>query len=381
MWQRDLRLAATLLVLVAPATRAQYVPPQANRQGQISAAGNLPAARTQAYAASPAPAVAGYVPPPAPYYPPYYGGYSVYPDVMGGYLNGVAAVTNANAQYQVTIQQARLAQTQADMAKLDLRRRIRDEKEYERMMMPNPEQVRRADIAASLDRARHDPPVTEIWSGQALNDLLQADQGFHRVGLYGPAVPVPPDVLARIRVNTGTSRGSVGALNDGKPLQWPFPLRGERFTSDRQKVDRLVAELVGQAQSASGVDADTLRLAQRAVRDLGETLRAAVADLTPDDYIASRRFLTQLTEGLRVLEQPDAGNYFKQWTPRGRSVPELIDEMTRQSLRFAPAVNGDEPYYTALYQAMITYDTALVRAAGSANLRAAAPPQSVPPQR
>ena len=46
------------------------------------------------------------------------------------------------------------------------------EAEYERMMMPNPEQVRIAEMNASLAHSRTNPPNTDIWSGDALNDLL-----------------------------------------------------------------------------------------------------------------------------------------------------------------------------------------------------------------
>jgi hypothetical protein len=65
-------------------------------------------------------------------------------DPAEGFLRGVADLTSANGRYQLTIQQARIAQTQADMAKVGLRRRIFDEARYEQMMRPNPEDVRLA---------------------------------------------------------------------------------------------------------------------------------------------------------------------------------------------------------------------------------------------
>src|SRR5690242_15868461 len=100
---------AAYILLLGPAfacpASAQYVAPQANPN---RAAASAPT-RTQAYAAGVAAgATQTYVAPPPAYYPGNY--YTPYADPYGGYLNGVAAVTNANAQYQVTIQQARSAQ-------------------------------------------------------------------------------------------------------------------------------------------------------------------------------------------------------------------------------------------------------------------------------
>jgi hypothetical protein len=34
--------------------------------------------------------------------------------------------------------------------------------------------------------------------------------------------------------------------------------------------------------------------------------------------------------------------------------------MTQQGLRFAPAVSGDESYYTSLHQSMVDYDLGIM---------------------
>ena len=48
----------------------------------------------------------------------------------------------------------------------------------------------------------------------------------------------------------------------------------------------------------------------------------------------------------------------------GNTVAELVANMTGQGLRFAPAASGDEPSYTALHRAMVTYVFRLKQAAG-----------------
>ncbi len=41
------------------------------------------------------------------------------------------------------------------------------------------------------------------------------------------------------------------------------------------------------------------------------------------------------------------------------TVAELVQQMTRQGLRFAPAVSGDESYYTVLHRALVDYDNSV----------------------
>jgi hypothetical protein len=59
------------------------------------------------------------------------------------------------------------------------------------------------------------------------------------------------------------------------------------------------------------------------------------------------------------LEKPHAGNYFTgKFSARGKTVGELIQNMSRQGLRFAPAVAGDEGAYENLHRYLVVYDVA-----------------------
>src|SRR5581483_10115163 len=119
------------------------------------------------------------------------------------------------------------------------RRRLKDEADYERAMMPTPEEVRIQEMNASLAHSRTNPPLTDIWSGQALNDLLMFSQTVHRHGLQGPYVPLTPNMLQKINVTTGTTRGSTGGLNDGKKLKWPSELQDSLYQDEREKLTEL----------------------------------------------------------------------------------------------------------------------------------------------
>ena len=66
-----------------------------------------------------------------------------------------------------------------------------------------------------------------------------------------------------------------------------------------------------------------------------------------------------MKEALKLLEKPHAGYYFSgKFSARGKTVAELIQHMSYQGLRFAPAVAGDEAAYENLHRALVVYDVA-----------------------
>src|SRR5579871_3014905 len=110
-----------------------------------------------------------------------------------GYLSGAASLTNANAQYQVTINQAKLLRQEAIRSAFQTRRAAIEQAEYERAHMPDPEKIRQEQLARELDRARVSPPLTEIWSGKSLNTLLRNAIAQQVQGGRSPSVPLHED--------------------------------------------------------------------------------------------------------------------------------------------------------------------------------------------
>src|SRR5262249_13134846 len=107
-----------------------------------------------------------------PFYSPGYSGYGNYfGDAFGGYINGTAAVINSQGQFLVYRAQANIMREQFRQAKLETQRRAFDEWLYERANAPTPEDNRERDLEENRRRSRNDPPLTEIWSAKALNDL------------------------------------------------------------------------------------------------------------------------------------------------------------------------------------------------------------------
>jgi len=282
------------------------------------------------------------------YWPQYNGPY-------GGYLSGAADVINAQGQMMVDQQQAFLMREQVRQAKVDTRRKNFDEYLYERAVAPTAEDDRERFRLEQLRRSRNDPPTTEIWSGKALNDLLLGIQQQQAKNIRGPDVPLQPDMLDRINVTSGATPGSVGVLRDGGKLRWPLVLRLSAYQDDRKKLDKLALDAFKQAESGN-VDADTLVGMTEATDNLGTQLRSNVADITPSDYINAQRFLNEMSNTIKVLQDPNVGNYVThKWAAKGNTVAELVQQMSQQGLKFAPAVSGDQSAYSALHTAMVAY--------------------------
>lgn len=92
--------------------------------------------------------------------------------------------------------------------------------------------------------------------------------------------------------------------------------------------------------------------------------------MSPTQFIQASRYARELKSSYQVLQQSDVAKYFKpNWTPQGSTVAELIQQMTKQGLRFAPATSGDEPYYTSLHRSLVDYDIGIAQLAASVTRR------------
>lgn len=291
----------------------------------------------------------------------YYGGGYGYPQMTPGYgyLSGASEVINSQAQFMLSQQEADLKKEQVKQAKLDTSRKTWDEWKYEQSIMPTAEEQRLKREKAEVDRARGNPPSIDVWSGDAMNTLLTDIQKLQGAGTPGPNVPLPTEVVKQLNLTDGRSPGP-GLLRDGGALTWPYSLENEVFQADRKRMDGLMAQAVGQARSGKRVEPKIIRDLQTTEDSLRAQLKSSIHDLTPTQGVEARRYLNDLHDTARTLQDPNVSKYFGgQWSAKGNSVAELVDEMTRQGLKFAPATDGDQAAYTAVYKAMVSYDRAL----------------------
>jgi hypothetical protein len=282
-----------------------------------------------------------------------------------GYMNGAANITTANAQYQLTIQQAKQAREEARRSALQTRRATMEERQYELSQQPTAEDLRQKDLRYNSQRSRNNPPLAEIWSGGALNDLLRVIQDGQSHGLTGPEVPLPSDLVQHINLTTGTTYGGVGLLRDDGKLTWPAVLRKSTFDKWRNKLNQLFPQAVKQAH-AGPVDVNLVDEVGATLKELQEAIDALAQDLSPSQFIEASRYTRELKSGYQVLQQSDVAKYFQSTrTAQGATVGDMVKQMTKEGLRFAPATSGDEPYYTSMHRLLVDYDVGIAQLSAS----------------
>jgi hypothetical protein len=226
-----------------------------------------------------------------------------------------------------------------------------------------PEQERERIHQEELAWSRSDLPDNQITSATALNILLTDLQSLQTRGIQGPEVKIDQAILPSLNVVVNGSNGNIGVLKDEGRINWPVALSGTDFAVERQQIESSIPKAIDEAVNAEAVDLHDLTGALASMRS---RLAAKIKETPTPKYIRAKRFLNQLDDAVRLLRQPDAGNYFNQtYAAKGQTVAQLVQYMTRNGLQFAPAVEGDEPAYVALHQALAEYDLA-ANAQGSA---------------
>lgn len=198
-------------------------------------------------------------------------------------------------------------------------------------------------------------------------------------GIQGPPVTLDKFQLSKINVTMPGQEAGVGMLKEAANLNWPFVLRGPT----QQKLAVQIPAAVTAAANGSlqpkayydirkGIDQLNNELSQRFRK---EKIDGAA-------YLTGKRFLEPLENSIKMLEQPQAPQLLTgAYAARGRTVPELVQNMTKQGLQFAPAAPGTEQAYHALYYAMASYAAAGQNSSGfRSQVGETMPAQPTPPE-
>ncbi len=285
-------------------------------------------------------------------------------DPYGSTLQGAASVMNAQGQYLNQRQEALLRQEDVKNAKLDRRRRIIDEYLYEKEVLPNDEQLREEKRRLRVQRAKNNPPETEVWSGYALNTLLRDMEQLHGRGIRGPNVPLDQEMLQHISISSigsPTGRGgNLGLLKDGGKLEWPLSLQNPIFDKYRDNLETAFGAAVEDAKRGE-IKFQTLQSLQATANTFQEALKKQVNNISGNDYIEGRHYLNLVDDSVKAMRDRNMLNLVKNdvMSPQGRNVAELVDFMGSKGLEFSPAVPGEETSYSALHRAMASYDRAM----------------------
>jgi hypothetical protein len=286
---------------------------------------------------------------------PYYG----YGDTYG--LYGAASVINSTGHFLVSQQDAYLKKEQVIAERVANRRRIFDENLYEREKAPTPEEERQRLLRMQLERSRNNPPVTEIWSGKALNDILadlrKLPSKPETATLRTFPMTLDEDTLKRVNVTSTRGGGNLGLLKNEGQLAWPLPLLSADFKEEREHISVMAKKAYQQADVTGQVDVGIIQQLMADVEKMNKQLRKTGADLTPAQYIEAKTFLNNLDAAITGLQNRDVQNHLKGLTAfKGKSIAELVKFMADQGLQFAPAVPGDEAAYLALHNVLANYD-------------------------
>jgi hypothetical protein len=312
----------------------------------------------------------------AQYYPPNpgYGGYGgYYPGRVGGALYGSAAVMDSYSNQMLSQERARILREQANQAKLDTKRKAFDERAYERANTPSWTQEQAKIQEQILNRILTNATGKEITDGKAQNTILPYLQGLANRGIMGPPVALDQNQLQQINVTGGNNDASVGMLKEVDHLEWPLVLRGPTQ-------EKLAGQLIAATDAAAK---NKLTLAQfrevsNGVNQIKDELKKQfyAEEIDGTMYLTGKRFLEKLEASVNQLQQPGASKFLSgTFAAKGRTVPELVQTMSNQGLRFAPANPGGEPAYFALYNAMVSYSAGAENASGF-RVQSAPPPAS-----
>jgi hypothetical protein len=284
------------------------------------------------------------------YYPPY--GY--YESDIGGFMRGTADIITAQGTWFKDVQNALTLKEKFKQEQLATRRKKLEEYLYERERTPTAEDERQRQLQMQISRSLNDPPTSEIWSGQALNNIIADIRKVEDKNPNRPSVSIDDDVLRHLNLSPGI--GNPGLLRNEGRLHWPLTLQGDDFKSQRELLNSLAPEAVRQAVNGR-VDPGSLKDMVDSVAKMRQTLAANIRDLTPNQFIEANRFLSQFDDALKILGRPDAGDLIRpQLAGKSTSVADLLKYMGDKGLVFAPAVTGDESAYGAIHRALVAYD-------------------------
>jgi hypothetical protein len=291
----------------------------------------------------------------------------------GNVLNGQANVINAQGNLMLQQEQARLDRETANQAKLDTKKKTLDWKNYERANTWTFAQEQERDKSLLLMRMINSPSPAEITTGKAENVMLPYLAVLVEKGVQGPVLSLDPRQLQQINVTNPAGSGNIGPLREGGKVRWPTAVRGPT----QKKLDVLLPQAVAGAVKGD-LDPDVYAQVRKDIDNLqGEIKAKFYADkLDGASWIAGKRFLESLNQAAIALQNPDVAKQLNgTFQAVGRTVQELVMNMTRQGLQFAPASPGGEPAYYALHSAMVGYAAGVNNGSG---FRAPVLPVAIP---
>jgi hypothetical protein len=273
----------------------------------------------------------------------------------GYYYNGnsVAAITDSQARYMISEQQASLLHEEVRRQKLDYRRREIEFNVWRRgYLLQKDEEFRKQVEGVALRTAADNPGTTDIFSGKALNMLVD---DLRKLGTTDFPSPIEAEWLAHVRLGSKADRG-LGIFAKDR-IHWP-PLLWIEFQDTCKHIQVQVDDIKLALTSARDIDpssTEALRADVKRLRDkldAGSRTAAAGDSLWCDaNCLTARAFLKGLYQAAYDIgNNAEMASYLRR--PNAKTVGELILYMNQQGLIFTEATPGDQRFYSAMHGAL-----------------------------
>jgi hypothetical protein len=285
----------------------------------------------------------------------------MFPTGPGGYWgyyyngNSVAAITDSQARYMISEQQASLMHEEVRRQKLDFYRREIEFKVWRRgYLLQKDEEFRKQVEGVALRTAADNPQGTEVFSGKALNMLVD---DLRKLGTTDFPTEIPEECLGHVHLGSKADRG-LGVFAKDR-IHWP-PLLAIEFKDSCKRIQDQIDEIKLTLTSAREIDAQATENLRSEVKKLRDKVDAGGRTHGSDDVLwcsancmTARIFLKSLYQAAYDLGNDSSmGSYLQ--VPKAKTVGELIAHMNRQGLIFTEATAGDQRFYSALHQALAT---------------------------
>jgi hypothetical protein len=274
-------------------------------------------------------------------------------------------------------EQARIVREQANQAKLDTRKKTFDQMKYERENTPTYAEEQERIEANTIRRLLNKAYEGEILSASAQNTLLPYLQRLALSGVQGPPVYLDQDQLKQINTTVGTSGGNIALLKNGGKVTWPFVLRG----ATSKKLDALLPQVV-KAAADETLEPDQYFEVTKLVNKLQDELvqRWKKDQIDSSSYFQAKSYVESLRSAVNILETPSAVAFLKgSYAATGETMQELVQNMGKKGLKFAPSTPGTESAYYGLYNAMVAFAAGEQNDSGFRLRMAPGQPSKAPP--
>ena len=156
-----------------------------------------------------------------------------------------------------------------------------------------------------LTRARNTPPDNEIWSSQALNEMLTNIQRIEaREGVRGYKIPLDPEMVKHLNVSTTSDDSGSNEFFKATTIpDWPIAFITDDFAADRKRIQDDINALV-KAQKAGRID-------QLAVVDIRKA----------KEELKSKLFGIRFNVSSPITRMPSS--FSRSWTTQSMCLPGL----------------------------------------------------------